>query len=281
MEITRKTVRLIAIFVVVFGAHYSLPAQTAAISPDSIQVSGLMVAVPGTPRPGDLATISLSFRNKKKTPLTLDANGFFIGCRRTGANRDFGHQFRNQIIQPDVPISFSAEITLDSAGVWEFWPAYHIGGHYGPYKWQVKTLTVTAVSIPSTASANTAPASTPASSQMVTSPPQTSPHYALLEGLKLIKENKFDDWISFWCSAQDLCFNATSISSLKKYDLPALARLAPDFLKNNGTAIHVSRIEGNPQTDVLVKIFLLGKAGSMPKPFTMIKRNNSWKFYRL
>ncbi len=275
MKNTGSIIHSVIICLVLSGT--ALPANaetTGAVSPDGIEVTGFQITVPETVRIGDQAVVTFSFKNAKAVPLTLDANGFFVGCRLGQASRDFGHQFRKQVLQPGVARTFSAQIALDSAGTWSFWPAYHIAGHYGPYRWQVKSIQV------ATAVAAAATQSTPVSYQTIKAPAAGSPYFVLLEGLKLINAGKFDEWIAAYCSVSEFCYNETSTHQVKLYNLPAIQRIANNLLKENGTALYVSRIDGDPQTGTTVKIFLIGAAGSMPKPFTLIK-DNGWKFKTL
>ncbi|MBP7585628.1 MAG: hypothetical protein KBA61_16410 [Spirochaetes bacterium] len=113
--------------------------------------------------------------------------------------------------------------------------------------------------------------------QTVTNPDQASPHYALIEGLKLIKNGQFDKWVSTWCSKTELCYNNNSVQSLKRYNLPVQQRRAGQCLKGNGASIQVTRTDGNPAKDSQVKIFILCEPKGMPRPYTLIK-DNGWKF---
>jgi hypothetical protein len=120
-----------------------------------------------------------------------------------------------------------------------------------------------------------------AENQEIKAPPENSPYYTLIESLKLIKAEAYDDWISKWCSKNELCFNETSIASLKKYNLPAINRLAPDCLKGEAKDyIIVTRIDGDPEKDAKLQIFIQCKAEGMPKPFRLINESG-WKIYGL
>jgi hypothetical protein len=123
-------------------------------------------------------------------------------------------------------------------------------------------------------------ASVLAETTVIKNPSPGTVYHALLEGLKLIKDKKYDDWIGTWCSTQELCFNATSIASLKKYSLPAIQRIAPYCLKDNATSLQVTRVDGDPAKDSQVKVFIICNPQGMPKPFTLIKENG-WKFKSL
>jgi len=113
----------------------------------------------------------------------------------------------------------------------------------------------------------------------VKAPAEDSPHYAIIEGLKLIKAGDFDKWMDRWCSEKELCFTDQAKDSLKRYNLPTLQRLAPDCLKE-GDAIEVTRTDGDPAKDAEVSIFIQCKAGGMPRPFHLIKEDG-WKFKRI
>jgi len=102
-------------------------------------------------------------------------------------------------------------------------------------------------------------------------------HYSMLEGLKLINKGDYDKWVMNYCSTTKLCYNSNSIKQVKKYNLPAMKKLAPECIKESGTAIYVTRTEGNPLKDKEVRIFILCKPNAMPKPVKMINENG-WKF---
>lgn len=115
--------------------------------------------------------------------------------------------------------------------------------------------------------------------ETIKAPAKDSPHYAIIEGLKLIKAGDFDDWIDTWCSEKELCFTDQAKDSLRRYNLPTLQRLAPDCLKE-GDSIIVTRTDGDPAKDAEVSIYIQCKAEGMPRPFHLIKEDG-WKFKRI
>jgi hypothetical protein len=110
--------------------------------------------------------------------------------------------------------------------------------------------------------------------------PPDSPQYAIREGLKLIRDGKFSDWMTRWCSPTELCTTDIQRKSLKKFNLPAMQRLAPDCLKGEGNTVQVTKIEGDPVKDKSVKIFIQCNPKGSPRPFHMI-REDGWKFMKL
>lgn len=115
--------------------------------------------------------------------------------------------------------------------------------------------------------------------ETVKGPAKDSPHYAIIEGLKLIKAGDFDEWVDTWCSKKELCFTDQSVASLKKYNLPTLQRLAPKCLKE-GDAILVTRTDGDPASDDALTIYIQCDPKGMPRPFHLLKEDG-WKFKRI
>lgn len=118
----------------------------------------------------------------------------------------------------------------------------------------------------------------------IKNPKADTPYFALLEGLKLIKAGKYDEWVEKWCHKQDLCKDAKSISTLKKYNIMMQNRLLNEkdsCLKGKEDTLIVTRTMGDPQKAQKLKIFLECKAKSMPRPYTLKKEGQNWRFERL
>ena len=115
-----------------------------------------------------------------------------------------------------------------------------------------------------------------ASAELVKSPAAGTMQFVLLDGLKLIKDGKFDDWVSKYCSKEKACITANSISSYKRYNLPAKQRRAPACLRENDTAIDIKYTED--VSDAEKKVFVNCEATAMPVPFYLIKEGDTWRF---
>jgi hypothetical protein len=113
-----------------------------------------------------------------------------------------------------------------------------------------------------------------------TAPAAGTPEATILAGLKLIRDGKFDAWMAQHCHQGDLCHNNNARKSLKKYNLPAMQRVAPDCIKA-GDKLEITRVDGNPATDEQVKVFALCNPKGMPRPFTMKKEGSAWKFRKI
>lgn len=119
-------------------------------SPDGLKLMGgnvCHVSQAGVPvKVGSKICVRFRLCNPTNQPITFDSNGVFVGARwnsTTNANnRDFGHQYRNYVLQPGQSIILNAEITVNAPGTWRFWPAYHINGHYGPFRWHEVVVNV-------------------------------------------------------------------------------------------------------------------------------------------
>lgn len=89
---------------------------------------------------GDVICVRFNLMHNSSKVIKFDSNGVFVGARWNSTtdanNRDFGHQYRNYSWSPNQKfINFMATRVVDKRGVWRFWPAYHINGHYGPFRW--------------------------------------------------------------------------------------------------------------------------------------------------
>jgi len=108
--------------------------------------------------------------------------------------------------------------------------------------------------------------------------PTVNPETTLLEGLKLIRDNKWDDWLGKLCSPSALCLSDNSKKSLKTYNLPATQRRAKNCVKADGT-IKVTRTDDlSPQSK---KIFVQCEETAMPVPFTLGLEGGKWYFQSL
>ena len=122
-----------------------------------------------------------------------------------------------------------------------------------------------------------------AAKKEIKNPDKGTVHHALIEGLKLIKAQKFDKWISKSCHKDQLCYNANSIKSLKRYNLPAVYRLltkkSPSCLRGNDDTLLVTRTQA--QSDGTQKIFVKCLEQGMPRPFYLLKEGKAWKFTKI
>lgn len=115
-------------------------------SPHGLKLLGGSVLGVSPLRSGYTVTVRFSLQNVSGRDIKLDSNGIFVGARWNSTtdanNRDFGHQYRNYTLRNNEIIKFEAKLTLDRSGTWRFWPAYHIGGGYGPFRWHEIVLNV-------------------------------------------------------------------------------------------------------------------------------------------
>lgn len=119
-------------------------------------------------------------------------------------------------------------------------------------------------------------ASGSASADLIKNPAAGTIEAALLDGLKLIKYGKFDDWVSKSCSKEKACTTSNSILSYKRYNLPAKQRRAPACLRENETALDIKNIED--QGDGSKKVFVNCEATATAIPFYLIKEGDNWRF---
>lgn len=109
-------------------------------------------------------------------------------------------------------------------------------------------------------------------------PAAGSAERALIDGLKLVRDGQFDAWVSQWCSKSQLCYTDKSVQSLKKYNLPTVAKYAGQCIKGAGDALDVSRTVPNGDE---VKIFVTCDPDVSPRPFTLVKEAKGWRFKTL
>jgi hypothetical protein len=107
---------------------------------------------------------------------------------------------------------------------------------------------------------------------------QPTAEQTLLEGLKLIRDGKVDEWISKFCSPDKLCVNDNSKKSLKTYNAPAMGRRAKHCVKEDGT-IKISRTDEISPDEF--KFFVDCEKTAMAVPFRLGKFNGKWYFNSL
>lgn len=122
-------------------------------------------------------------------------------------------------------------------------------------------------------------ASNSASAELVRTPATGSMEAALLDGLKLIKNGKFDDWVSKYCSKEKICVTPDAISGLKRLNLSMIQRRAPACLRENETAIDINRVlDGG---DGAKTVFLNCEVTATPIPFHLVKEGDTWRFSKI
>jgi hypothetical protein len=119
-------------------------------------------------------------------------------------------------------------------------------------------------------------AAAPASAEVVKNPEAGTFQAAIVDSLKLLKDNKFDDWIRKYCSKEKLCFNQNSERDLKRYNLPAKSRRAAACLREDGAGIDIQRVEDISETEK--KVFLNCEKTAMPVPFYVVNEGGKWLF---
>jgi len=115
-----------------------------ATSNDGLKVSGFQLIIRGPQKAGITFTVKFKLTNTTNSPITFSPEfGIFCGCRWNNQNKDFGHASKGKVLGPKNSIAFQAGGSFTAAGHWEFWPAYHVNGHFGPYQWNEIALDIT------------------------------------------------------------------------------------------------------------------------------------------
>lgn len=144
----------------------------------------------------------------------------------------------------------------------------------GPWSLRLRSALAAAVSLALLATAGSALAG----DGKLVAPEAGSPEAALLAGLELIKAGKFDQWVDTLCHKEDLCYNDNSVASVKKYNLPAMQRLAPKCLKDGGK-LEVTKVDD--KGDGYKVIFAVCDPKGMPRPFHLKLAGKDWKFKKI
>jgi hypothetical protein len=103
--------------------------------------------------------------------------------------------------------------------------------------------------------------------------------HAVYEGLVQLKDGKFEDWLSRYCDKDELCPTPTAIASLKRYNLPAVQRIAPKCIR--GTGLKVTSVQGADTEKGPLKVFIECDPAGMPRPFHLKKVGANWMFTKI
>lgn len=110
--------------------------RPAATSSDGLKVESFSFRSLGDLVSGTRYLITFRLRNVSDSPVTFhESYGVFVGARRDNDNIDFGHKAKGTTLQPGESVAVKAGNSFASGGTYHFWPAYHVNGHWGPYRW--------------------------------------------------------------------------------------------------------------------------------------------------
>jgi hypothetical protein len=117
----------------------------------------------------------------------------------------------------------------------------------------------------------------PVAAAGLASPETGTPEWAIRESLRLLRDGKPDEWIANFCDPTKCTGDNTE--ELKTYDLHRATVNAPKCLHGDEEGILVTRMDGDPQVDATLKIFIQCEDSRMPVPATMKKRaDGRWLF---
>ena len=115
-----------------------------ATSPDRLKVENFKLRCRSDIAVGVDYAITFRLRNVTDHALTFHPQyGVFVGARRGSTNIDFGHTAKRKTLQPGDSVGVKGMRRFESAGTYRFWPAYHVNGHWGPYRWNEIVVNVT------------------------------------------------------------------------------------------------------------------------------------------
>lgn len=122
----------------------SMPLIGGYSGPDKLsnglELTDFQVQGPTPAKTGNRILVTFRLINKSENIITFDPRyGVFIGARwnsTTNANnRDFGHNYKGATLMPLQAIVLQASLIPTQAGTWRFWPAFNVGGKWGPFRW--------------------------------------------------------------------------------------------------------------------------------------------------
>ncbi len=129
-----------------------------------------------------------------------------------------------------------------------------------------------ALVLPATAAENPSAAKTE-------TPKAGSPEAVVLGGLQLIVDGKLDKWVKTYCHKDKLCPTPQATKSLKRYNLAAARRVVHHCLK--GPKKDQLEVTRRVEEGKDLKIFLQCNPKGSPRPFTLRKDGDAWKFRRI
>jgi len=119
----------------------------------------------------------------------------------------------------------------------------------------------------------------PAVDDGLTTPEAGSPEWIILDGLRMIVDGKFDQWIKRYCHTGKLCRTPQATKSVKRYNLAAAHKLVGYCLK--GEKKDKLKITRRVEQGEELKLFLECNVNGMPRPFTLQRDGGAWKFRRI
>lgn len=112
-------------------------------------------------------------------------------------------------------------------------------------------------------------------------PAKDSVYATLLEGLKLLAVGDVDAWVTGYCDVIRLCKNEAELEMIRQHRAPVQEKVAPTCLKDGDRALHVTRVIGDPQIDIAVKIYLQCDPTDPPRFYSLRKTADYWFFISL
>lgn len=135
----------VLLFSIAFVAIFQMDSYAAEFpgpdtSSDGLELRNFSVKRPQVPKVGDTVTVTYSLKNVTNHSIQLAPRyGMFVGARWNSTtdanNRDFGYQYKGKKLNPNEEININAQFKFTAAGTYRFWPAYSIGGKWGPFRW--------------------------------------------------------------------------------------------------------------------------------------------------
>lgn len=118
------------------------------LSRHDLKLTKLIARAPhDPPRVNDRLSIEFALRNVAEQPIAFSET--FVAARSpTEENRDFGYSHQGLKLEPNQAISIKANIIVNAAGSWVFWPCYIISNgsddeeSYCPARWRSFPLRV-------------------------------------------------------------------------------------------------------------------------------------------
>jgi hypothetical protein len=129
-------------------------------------------------------------------------------------------------------------------------------------------LTAALIALPLVASA--------ADGDLISAPVAGSIEDSIRGSLRMIRDNKFDDWMTTWCDPLR-CSTEQQRDDLRRYGLVRAQKDAANCLHGKDDAIVIKRWRGDPTKDDTVTVYIGCEEGRLPVPSTHTRVDGKWK----
>ena len=109
----------------------------------------------------------------------------------------------------------------------------------------------------------------------VVSPAADTPEGVILASIKMISDNKFDEWMGSLCHPTYCPNDEKARTSMRQYNLAAAAKTSMACTTDDGKSLIVTRKDNKDDGSITIYTFCGEKR--MPAPATLTKDGGAWK----